>query len=183
MLFAIAYLTYGLASMVSADIHGQYLVEIELQSAKVQRCTQEYFINRCEPHERVRALEDYCQERELCMNTPISATIKTTKNVLNLIGQAVNSFTEPLEYGSYGLVCLLLFLVFKYGGKCVAKLAQYRSNNTNPSLQPVQQQIMTPSKIEITLKQREKEDSTQSNYVVRPKSTNLSIPIKRGNRK
>ena len=72
--------------MIAEDIHGQYLLEKELQMAKIAKCSHDYFINKCEPHERIRALEDYCEEREVCMNTPVAATIKTTKNVLNLVG-------------------------------------------------------------------------------------------------
>ena len=54
------------------------------------------------------------------MNMPINATIKTTNNVLNLVGQAVNSFVEPLEYTSLALVCLVLYLIFKYGSMAFA---------------------------------------------------------------
>ena len=49
------------------------------------------------------------------MNMPVSATIKTSKNVFNLFGQWINSFTEPLEYASFCLVCLVLILAFKFG--------------------------------------------------------------------
>ena len=59
-------------------------------------------------------------EREICMNTPVQATIKTTKNVVKLAAQMVQSFTEPLGYPAFALVCLFLILAFKYAGNFCA---------------------------------------------------------------
>ena len=51
------------------------------------------------------------------MSTPVNAASKTINAVFLLIAEGFNSFTETLGWQSYGLVCLLLILIFKYGFK------------------------------------------------------------------
>ena len=114
----VAWLVYKLVSMVSVDLHGQHQIETERQMSEIERCRDNYYLNKCEPHHRVPAAESYCQEVEMCMNTPVHATIKTINSMFALIAQAFNSFTSHLTLMSLFLVCFTLFLSSKYGCCC-----------------------------------------------------------------
>ena len=63
------------------------------------------------------------------MSTPVNAASKTINAVFTLIAEGFNSFTEKLGWQSYGLVCLLLILIFKYGFKHFATFLNSVSTN------------------------------------------------------
>lgn len=109
---------YGFLNMLINDFEGQLLVETAIQHQQIESCRDSYEDNMCETQSKLLpALADHCNEKKICMNTPVSATIKTMNNISNLIAQAFNNFADELTYPALALVCLLLFFMFKYGFK------------------------------------------------------------------
>ena len=111
------YLLWMGALMLGRDLQSQYGVELERQTVEVQRCRDDYYLNKCEPGQRREALEDFCQEREICMNTPPGAT-KTINILCQLLASAINSFVGTLSPTSLVVFFVVLFLGFR----CLYKL-------------------------------------------------------------
>ena len=76
--------------------------------AKRDQCEDQYYMNHCEPHERVDALSEYCEEKEMCMNEMIQAGVKRITATTSLIAQAINTFAEGLELKAFILISLLI---------------------------------------------------------------------------
>ena len=95
-----------------SDIIGAYELELHKQEARLNKCIDEYNRNKCE--DRVEALYSYCEEREICINTPVSARLKTLVATFGLIADVLNGFSERLTYSSIGLLALLILTVMVY---------------------------------------------------------------------
>ena len=111
-----------------SDIIGAYEVELYRQEAALNKCVDEFNRNKCE--DPVEALFSYCEEREICINTPISAKLKTVVSISGLMAEVLNGFSCKLTYDSLALTALVLFLIVVGG--------QFFKNNK-------------PTKIELTL--------------------------------
>ena len=70
------------------------------------RCADQYYMNRCEPHRRVEALDQFCEEKEACMNTPMQAGVKAISAATGLLAQVINSFALRLELPAFILLIL-----------------------------------------------------------------------------
>mmetsp|Transcript_42475 Transcript_42475/g.56047 ORF Transcript_42475/g.56047 Transcript_42475/m.56047 type:complete len:94 (+) Transcript_42475:1115-1396(+) len=83
---------------------------MERHQAERQRCREEYSINECEPENRREHLEDFCQQKELCMNTGPNTTVKMVNVAGGLMAQALNTFIGSIEHRVLAvlLVCLIL---------------------------------------------------------------------------
>jgi hypothetical protein len=77
--------------------------ENDLLMMEISKCSQDYIENRCYPSERVRALEDFCNEKELC----------------------INDFFEPLTYKTIILISLALIVMILFS-ECL--VGRSRSN-------------------------------------------------------
>ena len=62
----------------------------------------------------MEALYSYCEERELCINTPVSARLKTLVTVTGLVADILNCFSGKLSYNSIALILTLIFIVIAY---------------------------------------------------------------------
>lgn len=75
---------------------------------EISKCSQDYIENRCHPSDRVRALEDFCIEKEKCMNRDPLAVNKNTKIMVKLLAEIINDFFEPLTFKAISLVVIVL---------------------------------------------------------------------------
>ena len=66
-------LAYKIVLAMLEDIEKKRQIETEVQNAKILKCVQDYETNRCDPGERVPALNSLCEEWELCMSTPLES--------------------------------------------------------------------------------------------------------------
>ena len=66
----------------------------------MQRCTDEYVRNECEPNTRIAALDKYCSEREICMSTPINQRVGSVSTVLTMLADLLNEFSGKLTIQS-----------------------------------------------------------------------------------
>lgn len=101
------------ATALISDSYGQWKEEIVKQELKVENCRSEYYRNRCEPHERVEALREYCSDRELCMKTPSWASVKILHSPVKVLSGGIQAFVEVLDYKSLAFLLLpILILVY-----------------------------------------------------------------------
>jgi hypothetical protein len=92
--------------------------ENDLLTMEINRCHKDYFANKCEPHQRVPALEDYCNEKAKCMNRDPMIVNKNMKILVKLLAEIINDFFEPLTYKAIGVIVLSL-LVFIMFSECI----------------------------------------------------------------
>lgn len=112
-LLVAVYLLYKFLTAVSSDIALQYEQESARQEAQVVRCREEYAVNMCEPWQRRPALEEFCQEKEFCMNARANGAVKMLHIIASFIAQVFNSFFGQMELKTLVVVCLLLLLTLK----------------------------------------------------------------------
>ena len=109
-----AYFAFHILQSLKEDVKEQYEADIFKQHVKRDQCEDQYYENHCEPHERVEALEDFCEEKEMCMNELIQAGVKRITAFTGLISQAINTFAEGLGHKAFILTSLLIVSTVYY---------------------------------------------------------------------
>ena len=66
----------------------------------------------------MEALYEYCREREECMNTPVSANLKTVVTSFGLVADILNVFCEKLSWKAAVFVALPLLAMLLYNKCC-----------------------------------------------------------------
>ena len=92
--------------------------ERELLVIEITKCTKDYSENRCSPSERVKALEDYCNEKDKCMSRDPSNVNKSLNVMAKLLAEIINDFFEPLTYKTISLVVVALLVLVLFS-ECV----------------------------------------------------------------
>ena len=115
----VLFIIFKVYLVVQADVVTSYQQQLYKEEARVAKCIEEYTRNRCE--DRVEALYEYCREREECMNTPVSANLKTVVTSFGLVADILNVFCEKLSWKAAGLVALLLLPMLLYDRCCGKK--------------------------------------------------------------
>lgn len=77
--------------MLQHDFNAAHNQATDKHEADRQRCRDEYFTNECQPELRREALEDFCREREECMNTGSYSAVKMVYVLSGLIAQTLNT--------------------------------------------------------------------------------------------
>lgn len=57
-------------------------------------------------------MEDYCNEREKCMNKDPESENKSLKVLVRLFAELINDFFEPLSYKTITLMVLVMILIY-----------------------------------------------------------------------
>ena len=107
-LFILSLVSWAL--MLYQDFNAAHGQATDQHEANRLRCRDEYFTNECEPDKRREYLEDYCREREECMNTGSHTAVKNISVGSNLIAQALNSFFGQMEQRALLIFVLCLCL-------------------------------------------------------------------------
>jgi hypothetical protein len=76
---------------------------------KIHSCSHSYSINKCHPSERVPALQQQCQEWELCMQID-PKKVERLKLVAEAAGQLINRFVEQLSFKAMAFTTVITFL-------------------------------------------------------------------------
>lgn len=106
LLLVILYLMFAFVSTIQRDVDQkveEYSTEI-LQEMAI--CSKEYLENRCDPSQRVPAMEKACTAWEKCMNRDPSVVGRARVSA-ETFAEIVNSFIEPISYKTM-IFCLLL---------------------------------------------------------------------------
>lgn len=106
------YLSLSMIIQISQDLSMKMQAENDMLVLEISRCREDYYENKCNPHERVRALEQFCSEREKCMKQDPAVINKNSKIMAKLLAEIINDFFEPLSYKTIALVASLLMVTF-----------------------------------------------------------------------
>ncbi|RKP17256.1 hypothetical protein ROZALSC1DRAFT_30916, partial [Rozella allomycis CSF55] len=113
----IMYLIYLFISAIQRDVEikvNEYLVEIMNEIAS---CSKNYVENKCDPMNRVPAMEKSCVIWETCMNRD-PAVIGRAKVSAETFAEIINSFVEPISYKT-----MLFFVIVLCGSFFVSNMA------------------------------------------------------------
>lgn len=118
-------LIWSIATFVKAirdDIESKIQIHAMELMDKVSACARDYRENRCDPKDRVPALEKVCNEWEICMNQDSAIIAKRSKLSAQTVGEVVNAFLEQLTWKSFSLLAASFFTVF-IGSNCALSMA------------------------------------------------------------
>eukprot|EP00347_Sterkiella_histriomuscorum_P001393 403372207 len=110
ILSLITILILSFVFQVKQDLSFKMQTENDLLMQEIAQCQSDYYDNKCEPGHRVRALEDFCREKETCMLRDPQLVNKNTKIMVKLLAEIINDFFEPLSYKT------MAFLIFSFLG-------------------------------------------------------------------
>ncbi len=78
--------------------------------SEIQSCAREYTTNRCDPAERIPAMQKTCEVWKNCMQQD-PFTVARGKISAHTLAEIFNSFVEPISYKTMVFVCLVLVTV------------------------------------------------------------------------
>jgi hypothetical protein len=78
--------------------------------SEIQTCAREYTANRCDPADRIPAMQKTCEVWKNCMQQDPFAVARG-KISAHTLAEIINSFVEPISYKTMIFVCLVLVTV------------------------------------------------------------------------
>lgn len=72
-------------------------------------CQKQFYINKCDT-ERVRAIEKFCMEKEICMNRDPKIAATKVSNMSRILSDLINNFFEYMGWKT--LLCLFMYAKF-----------------------------------------------------------------------
>lgn len=78
--------------------------------SEIQTCARDYVANRCDPHERIPAMQKTCELWKNCMSQDPSAVARGRISA-HTLAEIFNSFVEPISYKTMVFVCAVLVTV------------------------------------------------------------------------
>eukprot|EP01016_Furgasonia_blochmanni_P034667 TRINITY_DN3768_c0_g2_i7.p1 TRINITY_DN3768_c0_g2~~TRINITY_DN3768_c0_g2_i7.p1 ORF type:complete len:134 (+),score=13.86 TRINITY_DN3768_c0_g2_i7:287-688(+) len=106
---------------------------------EISKCENDYKENRCEPGNRVPAIESYCVELEKCMNKNPHHAQGSSRITSALLADILNGFVENL---SIKTIIVILSLFFGTILVCNCALGSYREYRHSPRIPPPAPPIM-----------------------------------------
>ncbi len=101
---------YWFASAIQQDIDLKSEGFRREVMSEIQSCAREYTTNRCEPSERIPAMQKMCESWKNCMQQD-PFTVARGKISAHTLAEIFNSFVEPISYKTMVFVCLILITV------------------------------------------------------------------------
>ncbi|CDW81379.1 brr6-like protein number 1 [Stylonychia lemnae] len=105
---------------VKEDLYHKMKTENDQITYEIQQCRIDYHENKCNPSTRVRALEQFCQDKEVCMNRDPQLINKNTKIMVKLLAEIINDFFEPLTYKTMAFMLLSGLCIFMFS-ECLGR--------------------------------------------------------------
>lgn len=101
------YIIYCAWSAVLADVDIEASKYMSQVTVEISACAKQYIDNRCDPEQRVPAMEKPCNDWERCMNRDAHKVARASVTA-KTFAMIFNSFVEEFSYKS--MVCLVFFL-------------------------------------------------------------------------
>ncbi|OII76635.1 hypothetical protein cand_028540 [Cryptosporidium andersoni] len=98
---------YGLCGLMYAirnDIESKIQISVRNLMEEMTICSRQYADNKCNPNERVPALETKCIEWEKCMNQDPAIIARRSSFTAQTIGEILNTFLDQLSWKSAILI-------------------------------------------------------------------------------
>lgn len=95
--------------VIAVDSKNEYESMVLDETLKIDNCLKTYEENRCHPHQRVPALNDFCLELELCINADPRKVAKRSAAFSTLVAENANKLFGTLKLQTVVVICVLLF--------------------------------------------------------------------------
>jgi len=122
------YLTIG---AIRDDVYKKQQAEVQHEMLKIEQCAKDYRINGCDPGTRLPALENYCQEKEKCLNTDPVKAVHSTTMTASIFAHILNELIEPLGFKT---IIVLLLTLFGLIITCNCSLSSGRHTRHHPEI-------------------------------------------------
>ncbi|KAK9898474.1 hypothetical protein P389DRAFT_34549 [Cystobasidium minutum MCA 4210] len=100
---------------------------IELQQ-EIMHCSSNYISNRCQPGERVPAMEAMCKQWEFCMNKD-PKVVNKLRVAAEVMAEVVNGFVEIISWRTMAFLLATLFIVVAYTNRTIATYRQQQHSS------------------------------------------------------
>jgi hypothetical protein len=91
------YLLLSFLMLLKHDVServSEYSIEIQQE---IMHCSSQYISNRCQPGERVPAMENMCKQWEFCMNKD-PKVVNKLRVAAEIVAEVVNGFVEVISW-------------------------------------------------------------------------------------
>jgi Di-sulfide bridge nucleocytoplasmic transport domain len=96
-------------AVIAVDSKNEYESMVLDEQLKIESCLKSYEENKCHPHQRVPALNDYCLDLELCINSDPRKVAKRSAAFSTLVAENANRLFGTLKLQTIIVMCILLF--------------------------------------------------------------------------
>ena len=110
LMVGIVYAFYCFGWAVHQDIEmkaEEYRKEV---ASEISSCAREYETNRCDPNERIPAMQKTCEVWKNCMNQDPNVVARA-KITAHTVAEILNSFIEPISYKTMIFFAMLIVVV------------------------------------------------------------------------
>jgi len=95
--------------VIAVDSKNEYETMVMDETMKIENCVKTYEENRCHPHQRVPALNNFCLDLEICMNSDPRKIAKRSAAFSSLVADNANKLFGHLKLQTVIVICILLF--------------------------------------------------------------------------
>ena len=113
----VLYMTVQFLKTVRRDVELKVEEYQNIILNEIAQCSKHYLDNRCQPGERVPAMDKACNTWYICMNRD-ATEISWTKISAETIAEIINGFVEPISYKT-----MVFFVLFTFGLLFISNLA------------------------------------------------------------
>lgn len=99
----------GCLATIVIDSKNEYENMVMNEALKIENCLKSYEENRCHPHQRVPALNDYCLDLEMCLNADPRKVAKHTTAFSTLVAENANKIFGSLQWKTIFVICIFVF--------------------------------------------------------------------------
>lgn len=104
IIFVTLYIIFGIIFIIKNDIESKIQISITNILDEMNICSKHYVDNKCQPEQRVPAMELKCTEWERCMSQ--NPTIIARKSIFTaqIIGEIINTFFDQISFKSASFI-------------------------------------------------------------------------------
>lgn len=117
LLLIFSYILISSILLLRKDIKDKIKIQKKAIEILIKKSTYNYHINKCEPNQRVPALQNLCSKWECDMNRSIDS-VQVLKIIAEVIGDFIDTFVGKISYRSiiFGAIILVSYLIIRKRG-------------------------------------------------------------------
>lgn len=91
------------------DVKNKLETKMQIQASRINQCQLDYESNKCAPPTRLPALEEYCQNLDICRFENPRSVVMTSSTITILVAEVINGFISTLAAKSLVVIFTFLF--------------------------------------------------------------------------
>ena len=103
------YIFYLVIYSIRDDVKKKHDHEIQLKMLVIEQCAKDYKIHQCNAVIRLPALEQYCIDKEQCLNQDPIRDVHSSKMTATIVATIINEFIERLGIKTLVFLCVIFF--------------------------------------------------------------------------